>query len=332
MRITIIYNVPAYSRHIGGREQEAVDGVLVEVDAVEKALTALGHHITRLGMVMPLTETREMLSTLNTDIVFNLFEGFGGFPESEPDIAFILEELLLTFTGCPSRALRLALKKSELKKILAAGGIPVPKSCKLSQDSIETFDLSFPCIVKPDNEDASHGITRESVVNDMESLKKQAKNMAEAHGYPDVLVEEYIEGREFNATVIGNNEPEVLEISEIRFELPESMPKILTYAGKWDKDSIEYKGTIPVCPPDITGEIRKQINDVAIESFRLTGCRGYARVDLRMDIKGAVYVLEVNPNPDISPDSGAALQAKTAGMDYTSFVGKIVSLATEASK
>lgn len=331
MRITIIYNEPESSRHAGGEEQTAVEGVLAEVDAVEHSLAELGYNVTRLGLVLPLTEARKALGRLKTDLVFNLFEGFGGFPESEPVIASCLEENGFRFTGCPSGALRLALRKSDLKAMLASGGIRVPASRRLSADTTGTFDLSFPCIVKPENEDASHGITAESVVNDIVSLKRQVRTMAENHGYHEALAEEYIEGREFNATVIGTSVPELLEISEIRFELPESMPKILTYAGKWDKDSMEYKGTIPVCPADITGNERKQIKIIAETSFRLAGCRGYARVDMRMDTSGTVYVLEVNPNPDIAPDSGAALQAKTAGMDYTSFIGKIVSMALEAS-
>ncbi len=329
MRITILYNEPESSRHAGGREQAAVEGVLAEVDAVEQALARLGYSVTRMGLSLPLADARKALGTLKTDLVFNLFEGFGGWPESEPEIAVFLEDKGIPFTGCPSDALRLALRKSLLKKVLSAGSIIVPKSRVVSEATAGTFDVPFPCIVKPENEDASHGISAESVVKDSASLLNQVRKMAENHGYETVLAEEYIEGREFNATVIGTSVPKLLEISEIRFELPASMPKILTYAGKWDKDSLEYKGTIPVCPAEITGDERKRIKDIAETSFRLAGCRGYARVDMRMDASGTIYVLEVNPNPDIAPDSGAALQAKTAGMNYTEFIGKIVSMATE---
>ena len=330
MRVTVLYNEPEISRYTAAGEQAAVEGVLVEVAAVTDSLTELGHQTQRVGLQPPLSGVRQKLEMLDTDLIFNLFEGFGGSPESEPAVAAVCESLRIPFTGCPSSALTVALKKTNLKKILSKGGIKVPDSQLVNLHTFENFRLGFPCIVKPESEDASHGITRESVVINKAGLRKQVTDMIETFGYPEVMVEEYVEGREFNAAVLGNRIPSMVEISEIVFELPEDMPKILTYAGKWDKDSLEYKGTTPVCPPVITETERAGIKNTVEKSFSIAGCQGYARVDMRMDAAGNIYVLEVNPNPDISPDSGAALQAKTAGINYTEFIEKIVKLALEA--
>lgn len=329
MRIAIIYNTPEASYYTAAGEQKAVDGVLVEAAAVEKSLRELSHRTESVGLGFPLEQVKERLGSLEADLVFNLFEGFSGMPGSEPEIPVLLDELGIRYTGCPPEALRLALDKSKTKQVLKDGGVETPGGQLLDIDNLHKFSLDFPCIVKPNGEDASHGLTAESVVLNPTALRTQVARMAENYGPGEVLVEEYIDGREFNATVLGNRNRRTLAISEIVFSLPAGLPDIITYAGKWEEDSAYYRGTIPVCPADITDGEKDRISVIAEKSCFLTGCRGYARVDMRMDRNGRVYVLEVNPNPDISPDSGAALQARTAGLGYTAFIGKIVDLAME---
>jgi D-alanine-D-alanine ligase len=329
MRIAVVYNKPELSYYSSAGEQEAVDGVLVEAAAVQNALKELGHKVVCLALALPIEEAKQKLQTLKVDLVFNLFEGFSGFPDSEPDIPEYLSQLDLRFTGCPPEALRLALNKSEAKRVLSKGGILTPSSQLIGTSNLTSFHLNYPCIVKPNSEDASHGLTADSVVHDFSALSKQLRRMVNTYGMKEVLVEEYIDGREFNATATGNHSGQVLAISEIKYSLPPDMPRIITYAGKWDEDSEDFRGTKPVCPADISESERLDINDIVEKSYLLTGCGGYARVDMRMNRLGKVYVLEVNPNPDISPDSGAALQAKSAGMNYTDFIGKIISLALE---
>ena len=326
-RVAIVYNEPIPSRYDTVGEEKAVKGVLDAVVAVRRSLLELDCEVTRVPLTPPFERVVEKLGLKDVDQVFNLFEGFCGQPETEALVPEYLEGIGIPFTGCPATALGLCLDKAKVKVLLQAAGIPTPDFQLLNLETLHMFQLSYPCIVKPRREDASHGINVASVVNDSTSLLSQVKLVSGAYG--NSLVEEFINGREFNATVIGNSQCSVLPVSEIIYSLPPEMPEILTFAAKWEPDSPYFRGTKVVCPAKITAKERENINKLALAAFRLLGCRGYARVDMRMDREGRLNVIEVNPNPDISPDAGAARQAAAAGMDYTCFVEKIVRIALE---
>lgn len=201
----------------------------------------------------------------------------------------------------------------------------------MNPQSLAEFHLRFPCIVKPRAEDASHGITPDSVVSNLAALEKQVSAMSRNYG-GDTIVEEFIDGRELNVTVLGDRECTVLPPSEIDYSLPPGAPRLLTFDAKWEPGSLYFEGTKVICPAKIDAGLGEQISAVALAVFRLFNCQGYARVDLRLDSKGRLNVIEVNPNPDICPGSGAARQAEAAGMTYTQFVAEIVSLARERKK
>ncbi len=326
--ITIIYNQPHASLYNDRNEQAAEDGVLTEVAAVEKALRSLGYSTSKIPLELPLEQAYDKLAQIKADIVFNLFEGFSGFPETESDVVKRLESLKLRYTGSPAATLRLALDKSATKKKLIEAGIRTPAFQMLDVTNLSDFNMAFPCIVKPNADDASHSLTAKSVVYDLNSLKEMVSEVSRNYG-EKALVEEYIDGREFNITVMGNTNLTPLPVSEICFSLPEGLPKILNYESKWQTDSVYYKGTPPQCPAKISAIEKQVIVDSALKSYAVTGCCGYARVDMRMDNSGSIYVLEVNPNPDISPDAGAGIQAVASGMSYNEFILKIVQLAKE---
>jgi len=327
-RIAIIYNATRPSRYDSLGEQKAVLGVLDAVQAVFNALRGLDYKVTQVPLIPPLAEAEKTIKSLDAGLVFNLFEGFGGQPETEAEIADILTALGIPYTGCPAPALRLSLDKARVKAILQENGIDTPAFQLLDAESIPEFRLEYPVIVKPYGEDASHGISQESMVDNLAALKRQVARIS--HSYAgSALVEEFIDGREFNITVLGNSESSVLPVSEIDYTLPVGFPRILTYAAKWDPDSAEYRGTGVVCPARIASHDRQRVEEVALRVFRLLGCRGYARIDMRMDMQGRVNVLEVNPNPDISPGSGAVRQAEAVGMTYTQFINRIICLALE---
>ena len=326
--IAIIYNRPVACAYTGRNEQAAEDGVLVEVAAVEKALQSLGYLTSKVPLTLPFEEAYDKLTQIKAGIVFNLFEGFSGFPETEADVVDKLESLKLRYTGSPASALRLALDKSTTKKRLLEAGIRTPSFQMLDEANLSDFRLAFPCIVKPNADDASHSLTVKSVVYDFNSLKEMVYEVSRTYG-AKALVEEYIDGREFNITVMGNTTLTALPVSEICFSLPEGMPKILNYESKWQTDSVYYKGTPPQCPAKIDSITQRNIIECGLKAYTVTGCCGYARVDMRMDESGAVYILEVNPNPDISPDAGAGIQAAAAGMSYNDFIYNIVQLAME---
>jgi D-alanine-D-alanine ligase len=326
--IAIIYNQPDGSLYSARNEQAAEEGVLVEAAAVEKALQSLGYLTSKIPLALPKEQAFNSLSNIKDDLVFNLFEGFSGFSETEAEMVDKLESLKLRYTGSPAPALRLALDKAAAKTVLQKEGVSTPPFQLLDEATLPDFNLEFPCIVKPNAEDASHSLTTKSVVNNYDSLKEMVSVINRIYK-EKALVEEYIDGREFNMTIMGNNILTPLPVSEICFSLPAGMPKILNYEAKWETGSIYYRGTQPQCPADLDPVTKRNITEAALQAYAITGCSGYARVDMRMDEGGHVYVIEVNPNPDISPDAGASRQAAAEGMSYNEFIQRIVQLGWE---
>jgi len=324
-RVAIVYNKPEVSRYSSRGEDTAVLGVLESVEAVNKALTELKHDVTLLPL-SPNDDIKNSLSSVNADLLFNLFEGFCGFPETEALVPDFAEELKIPYTGCPSSVLRLALNKAKAKALLKSAGIRTPSGQVLNPDNLYEFNLTYPCIVKPCSEDASHGISDLSVVEDFDGLKRQVTAISTAFG-GQALVEEFVGGREFNATVMGNTTYTALPPSEIVYTLPEGMPKLLTFSAKWETGSVYYLNTQLQCPAKITPAEKRAITQTILKVYPLFGCKGYARVDMRLDKNGKVNVIEVNPNPDISPGTGAARQADAAGMTYAEFMDKIINFA-----
>lgn len=327
-RVAIVYNEPVPSRYHVTGEEAAAEGVLTAVAAVHHALLELGYEAERVPLLPPLEAAREKLRRLRVDFVFNLFEGFTGYPETEADVPGILESLGIPYTGCSAETLRLRLDKAKVKEILKAAGIDTPDFQLLNPGTLSSFRLRFPCIVKPRREDASHGLSKQSVVTDFKLLAEQVTKISHSYG-GEALVEEFIDGQEFNITVFGDSGYSFSPISEIVYTLPPHLPKILTFDAKWKPGTLYFQGTQAVCPAQIPAEEQERIKEIALAVFQRLVGRGYARVDTRRDSEGRYQVLEVNANPDISPDTGAALQAKAAGLTYNQFIEKIVKLALE---
>ena len=327
--VVIVYNEPGQDRYSALGEQKAVLGVLDEVKAVHAALIKLGSPAARLGLTPPIEDARGKLAAISPDwVVFNLFEGFEGRPETEAAVAGMLAECGLAYTGCPEAALALALDKAKTKAVLEAHGLPTPRFQVLTPDTISTFRLTFPCIIKPVAEDASHGLSEESVVANSAALEKQVKKISEQYS-GHALVEEFLDGREYNITVLGNRDPFALPSSEIVFKLPPGRPRILTFWAKWEPRSAYYKSSAPVCPADVDDMTRQHIATSAVAAYKLLGCAGYARVDFRAGADGIPQIIEVNPNPDLTPGYGVAMQAEVAGMSYPQVIDRILEFALE---
>lgn len=327
-RVTVVYNDPKTSRYDVINEVTAILGVLDAVHAVDKALNELGYEVSILPLSPPAEEIKTKLTSLDAGIIFNLFEGFDNCSETEALVPEAAEELRIPYTGCPGRSLRLALDKAGAKTLIKSAGIRTADFQVLTPDTISEFNMNFPCIVKPRSEDASHGLSEASVVRNERTLQRQVELVSKLFG-GEALVEEFVDGREFNCTVMGNLAPVVLPVSEIVYSLPAHLPRLLTFAAKWEEDSIYFSGTTPVCPAQITPAQRRQVAQIVLKTYRLFGCRGYARVDLRMNSKGNFYVIEMNPNPDITPGMGTARHAVTTGITYNEFIEQIVQLALE---
>ena len=268
------------------------------------------------------------------DFVFNLCEGVEGNVKGESWVPAILDLIGIPYTGSDSLTLGLCLDKIKTKQLLFANNIPTPRY-QIFRDLSQTLNpkLGFPLIVKPANEDASVGITVDSVVEDRSSLFKMVEFILKNYRQP-ALVEEYIDGRELNVAILGNgNSLEVLPISEIRFDFDKKIPKILSYDAKWIPESEMFKKTVGVCPPaeKLPDAVEERIKKLAVAAYNITQCRDYARVDFRLN-GNLPYVLEVNPNPGINKDSGFVRSAIVSGLSYDELIRKILSLAMKRRK
>ncbi len=246
-------------------------------------------------------------------------------------VAGVLELMGIPYTGSDPMALGLALNKSHVKQVLRSAGVPTARSFVRhpGQEGAIPRAIRFPMIVKPAREDASLGINSNSVCHTPEDLDRQIRYIHTIYEQ-EALVEEYLDGREFNVSVIGDENHEVLAVQEISFAgMPEGEPRIVSYRAKWDEESPFYKCTVPVCPAEIPKRLENKIRDIAIRSYRSVGCRDYARVDMRSDARGSLFVLEVNPNCDISPGAGFARAARVAGYSYADMILKISETAME---
>jgi D-alanine-D-alanine ligase len=219
------------------------------------------------------------------------------------------------------------LSKLRAKQILISHGIRTPRFYYAGiHDEIQknSFSLKFPVILKLAREDASIGISELSVVYNYKSMKERLDYLFSSFRQ-EVLVEEYINGRELNVAILGD---QVLPISEITFNhLPDNLPKIVTYEAKWSPESIYYKNTIPQCPALLDDQLKCKIEKMAIEAYDALECRDYARVDIRLNQRNVPYVIEVNPNPDISQDTGFMRSAASAGISYEELLYNISLLA-----
>ena len=296
-----------------------------EVEAVEKSLRQGGFNPYVMAVQNFSCDLVELLTEISPKFVFNLCEELNGKCELEMCVAGLLELMEIPYTGSGPLTLGLALNKFRVKQILRSAGIPTAPAFLVQPERNFSFprNAHFPVIVKPAREDASLGINSRSVCYTEDQLEKQIQYIHEFYKQ-EALVEEYLEGREFNVSVIGDRDPEVLAISEIDFTgMPEGEPKIVSYRAKWDEESVQFRCTVPICPARISKRLEKQIRDIAMRSYQCIDCRDYARIDMRTDSHGRPYVLEINPNPDISPAAGFARAARAAGYSYTEIILRI---------
>jgi len=263
------------------------------------------------------------------DCVFNLFEGFGEASYLEIRFAEILESMGIPFTGNPSRALALCLDKDLARRALEAAGLPVaPGRCVLPGYGRDIAEgLKYPLFVKPRMEDSSVGIDNRSLVASEDDLPRLLDERLAL--FPDgLIVEEYIDGREYNTGFMGSYPYDLMAVSSIRYAPGTEAGSFLGYESKWDTGSDDYRNSVSVPEEDIAAGTRKEIIRLSREAGRVMGCRGYFRVDLR-ERRGGLYILEVNPNPDINIDSGFAKQSFRRGLSYPDMVARLVHTALD---
>jgi len=321
LRVGILFNSPVMPSKGETVDYVADAEVEDEVEAVEKALQRLDLEYARFPLKDDIASLIDSLKDYNVGVVINLCEAAFGESRLEMAVPSMLELLRIPYTGSPSLALGLCQNKGLTKTILNAKGILTPEYQVLNRFEDWHDEISYPLFVKPLNEDGSIGITKKSFVEDERALKTQVEYIIERYRQ-SALVEKYIAGRELNVAILGNEKTRILPISEIIFEFSHE-PKIVDYSAKWFKDSEEYKKTIPMCPAKLDLSTKALIEREALKTYAVLYCRDYVRVDMRLN--GQVpYVIEVNPNPDISPDGGYARSLKAAGISYEEFLREII--------
>jgi D-alanine-D-alanine ligase len=268
------------------------------------------------------------LSRCEGELFFNLTESYAGDDTKDMNIAAYLDLLGRPYTGAGPHALYLAQDKALAKKIFAFHGIKTPYFATSYKGKLDhSHDISFPLIVKPTSEDGSIGIDSSSVVGSVKELMERIHYIQEDFDSP-ALIEEYIEGREIYAAVLGNENPEVLPLIELDLSrLPEGTPRIAGKEVKWEKETEAYKVTKSAPAEDLGEETVKKLSDTALAAYRALKLRDYGRIDMRLASKGEVYVIEANPNPWLSSGAEFAMAARKSGRSYTQLIGEIVDLA-----
>ncbi len=302
---------------------ESDAGVLAEVEAVGRALDKLRIPHRVVG-VREFQELPAVLSASDEPVIFNLIEGFW----TDPDRATLVPAVVRSFgkacTGNDTPGLLLSLDKWQSKTLLAAAGIPTPKGLIVPVgESIPTRDLfEGPYIVKPIQTDASEGIDKTSIAHSRGKALRQIVQRIHDQLAQPALIEQYVEGRELNITVIHRKgEAQVLPLAEIDFSAFEpGRPRIVGYEAKWLEDTFEYQHTPRIIPAPLPQRVAARVRELAAASCRALSCFDYCRVDFRLDKANRPYVLEVNANPDISPDAGLAAAIQAAGISYPAFV------------
>ncbi|MFH1046629.1 MAG: ATP-grasp domain-containing protein [Candidatus Omnitrophota bacterium] len=307
-------------------------GTSRHVQRVHNILQAKGYASSIVELDM---DSYERLKNENYDLVFNLCDdGFRDDPLLEAHIPALLDILAVPYTGSGVLTLATCVNKARTKEVLAYHRIMTPAFQLFYRDDEPLNpELQFPLIVKPNHEDASIGIRRESVVKDDNELRQQIYVVHSNYQQP-ALVEQFINGREVYVGILGAWENlTILPLTEVMFDQNlKQDARICTYESKWMAQSEQYKNTTVQCPALLDKELQEKVVAIAKEAYKIFYCRDYSRIDFRIDEKGQPFILEINPNPDISEDAGVARMAKAAGINYEELVERIAVSALERSQ
>lgn len=328
MRIALLHSADAL--------EPPVDPVL---DQVSSVLAELGHEVARVAAGDDIVPVVVGLRSIQPELVFNLSESFAGVSSMDSNLAALLNLMGLRYTGSSHAGLMVAGDKSLTKKVLGFHGIRTPEFATVFRGALDhAGDIDFPVIVKPPQEDASIGITNRSVVHDLKELFGRIDELQTEFSQP-VLIEEFVEGREFYVGVLGNLTPVALPVMEMDFSgLPAGSPRIASWEAKWGADgsgagegaeaSAEFAGTRSVFPTDLSDELVERIHKTAIDAFEAVRLRDYARIDMRVNDRGEIFVIEVNPNCYLERSAEFARAAEHGGISYEKLIAKIVELAS----
>lgn len=334
LKLTILYD--RYGDQTDEDELEVAlsgDGLEAEHHLYEY-LEEVGHKVRLYGVYDDVNGIITELEENPPDLVFNLCESFRKDSTMEYHVPALLDMLGVKYTGSGPAALMLAQNKGLAKKVLSFHGLRTADFAVYppGKFDIRPSKLRFPLIVKPVTEDASVGIAESSVVKNDDALAQRVTYVHEKIGC-GALVEEYIDGRELFIGIVGNGKLTVLPPVELDFsKATEDKLKVYSFKAKFDFSYREKWGIQSVYPKDLGKETVSAIERAVTTAYRALGLRDYARVDLMLAPDGAVYMLEVNPNPNIAENEDLPNAAEEAGIEYVEFVEKIMKLALDRYK
>ncbi len=307
---------------------QPMEGALAdELDVLEQAeyigenLEKLGIYVYTRGISANFMNEVAELADEKPDFVFNLVESINNKGELNYFVPALLNMYSIPYSGNPLEALFITTSKALSAKILRENNLPTPLTILPSQ--LDLLKSGCRYIIKPIWEDGSLGITADSVFDFTTDHIERLKGLDDSHW----IIQEYIDGREFNISVIGGKSgPEVMPAAEMVFHnFSPDMPRIVDFKAKWIEDSFEYENTIREFPGDnLDPLLEAKINELAHKCWEVFGLRGYARVDMRIDADSCPYVIEVNANPCMSPDSGFMAATRKAGMPVTTVLTRIL--------
>ncbi len=302
--------------------------------AIFRALESAGHEPVLLGVYGDIYRLVLELKALKPDLVFNMAESFAGRRDREPHLAALLDLLGIAYTGTRPLGLSLCQDKGLSKKILSHHRIRVPRWTisrrKRPLKKLKSF--AYPAFVKPMAEEGSEGISRDSFVSQEKDCLERV-NYLHSKYQCDVIIEEFLSGREFYVGVLGLKRLEVLPIRELCFnEFPEDLPKFATFKAKWDDEYRKRWGIRTEFAKDLSEAQQQELVMIAKKSFDILQLHGYARFDFRISAGGEAYLIEANPNPSLAPEDDFAQSAGKAGYTYNELISKIVELATSVAE
>ena len=285
------------------------------IEAMLEAIRANCHHAVPLAMG---EDFPARVRELGPEMVLNIAEGVRG-PTRESIVPAWLDHLGVPYTGPDGLTLAMSLDKALTKTLAAAADVRTPAFRRVSRlDDLAGLGLEFPLFVKPNGEGSSMGVRRTSLVNTPQELRRQVAWVLETYR-EDCLVEEFAPGREFCVALLGNGEPEVLPIVEVR-----SPGAFYSY-----EDKAKHRKEL-LCPAQVEQEAAEEMRDMALEVFRALRCRDLARADFKVDAAGRPSFLEINPLPGLSPHYGIfPRQTLAAGYSYAELIGRLIDLAAE---
>jgi D-alanine-D-alanine ligase len=325
-RIAVLYTAPTQNALTPENERQAED-LTSNACAIARVLQSATHPVQCFEFGQDAGGLFSRLKAFRPDLVFNLAEAPLGAYEKEPDVPALLELLEYPYTGNGPVPLALCKDKAVTKHLLQAHGLPTPGFRVCHAPPRTAPPLAFPLIVKPLRQDGSQGMTEQSVVTSLAALRRSIAFVLETQ-HQSALVEEFVGGREFNVSILGNGtsrEPfRVLPPGEYVYHDPRW--RICTFEAKWDQNHPSYAAVEAVYPAKVPAFLCRRLERLCLRCAEIFQLSGYARMDLRLDHQGVPQILDINPNPDLAPGMGSARSAESAGMSYPDFIQEIVRL------